>query len=164
MLISEPRGPPRGRAIPCIFLDIEEHWIPCLDMSLMFRLAAPLLQTSYNLTPSPTSLEKFLRATWDAASHTWSPKNPHQIKPLSTVKLWLLFLVNSYINFERLSFFMTLNIYPLSMTQQFLGIYPREMSTNIFTKDFYENVSYRDGNNSPRQRTTQMFIKSRMGQ
>ena len=34
------------------------------------------------------------------------------------------------------------------------------MSTNIFTKDFYENVSYRFDNNSPGQRTTQMFINS----
>ena len=34
------------------------------------------------------------------------------------------------------------------------------MSTNIFTKDFYENVSYRFGNNSPGQRPTQTFIKS----
>ena len=48
------------------------------------------------LLPSPPQ-STALRATWDAASWAWSPKNSHWIKQLSTFRLWLVFLVDTWL-------------------------------------------------------------------
>ena len=66
-------------------------WYLVFDIQTGCSLCCKLV---YSLT-SPASLEQFSQSCWDAVSWAWSPKHYHQIKWLSTFRLWLYFLVDN---------------------------------------------------------------------
>ena len=47
-----------------------------------------------SLTAPLASLEQFSQGYWDAVSQAWSCKHSHQVKELSTFRLWLYFSVD----------------------------------------------------------------------